>query len=207
MVIAADSTDDPTAAEAPTSDSDSSPIDPWNALTKSLTNRLKNQISDVLNPSGEATSESPSDLDLAPLRRPKVTTTGGTADRSHSERLGNSTKPLAAPPTAHPSSVSKTPDPELTRLTAEIVQAFATTGADRSAMSAGIAEHLRGLPPSLVRLVLQDWKADIYGNIADPDPETAFETPVEKRIQRQLQKAGIPLSQLPAEVQQRLQPR
>ena len=207
MVIAADSTDDPTATDdSPgAGGANAASSAPWNALANSLTNRLKNQIRDLLNPATESPAELPHDL--APAIRPKVTPTGGTTGTFSALAPGNSTKPLESPAAAPPRNVPKTPDPELTRLTTEIVQAFATTAADRSEMSAGIADQLRGLPPSLVRLVLQDWKADIYGNVSDPDPGTAFETPLERRIQRQLQKAGIPLSQFPADVQHRLQPR
>ncbi|MFN9270754.1 MAG: CvpA family protein [Planctomycetaceae bacterium] len=207
MVIAADSTVDPTATDASQGSANTSSSDPWSALTRSLTNRLKNQISDLLNPAPESPAESEPPHDLVPAIRPKVTPTGGTAGIPPAGAPGNTTKPLGGSAAAPPRNVPKTPDPELDRLTTEIVQAFATTAADRNEMSAGIADHFRGLPPSLVRLVLQDWKADIYGNVADPDPGTVFETPIERRIQRQLKKAGIPLSQFPADMQHRLQPR
>jgi len=215
LIIAAD----PAPRDTPDADHDA----PWDSLANSLADRLKSQIGELLNPTpagseeegttteagrapqpGSRRSPSPGALAGGPASNTsRVTPTGGTAARpgGPARQTGPVPGPANPPQRVAPANP---PDPDLARLTADIVQAFASSSADRSEMSAGIAEHLRGLPPSLVRLVLQDWKADIYGNVADPDPGTSFETPIERRIVRQLNKAGIPLSQLPAEVQQRL---
>lgn len=62
---------------------------------------------------------------------------------------------------------------------------------------------LGGVPEPVGAAVLSDWKADLYRE-RDPDPQTDATTPIETRLLRQLQKAGVPENRLSREVQQRL---
>jgi hypothetical protein len=67
---------------------------------------------------------------------------------------------------------------------------------------------LEGVPATLARQALVDWRADLYGTVPDPDPGTELETPLEDRILRQMTKSRIGLQDLPSGVQSRLkQPR
>jgi hypothetical protein len=64
---------------------------------------------------------------------------------------------------------------------------------------------LDGVPATLARQALADWRSDLYGTLPDPDPGTDIDTPLEERILRQLSKARLSLQDLPHGVQSRLQ--
>ena len=61
-----------------------------------------------------------------------------------------------------------------------------------------------GVPDQVLVAAIDDWKGDLQGRRPDPDPQTNAEYPVEIRIVRQLQAAGIRLDQLSTDVQRRL---
>lgn len=64
--------------------------------------------------------------------------------------------------------------------------------------------YLAGVPSQVQQKVLADWHADAMGLSADPDPTTNFDTPLDVRIVRQLNKAGISLDRLDRELRTRL---
>ena len=67
-----------------------------------------------------------------------------------------------------------------------------------------VSGMVSGLPDEIALAVLRDWKSDMWAEQPDPDPGTNMQSSVEQRITRQLNIAGIPESDLDAQMQQRL---
>jgi len=65
-------------------------------------------------------------------------------------------------------------------------------------------DYLTGVPPTVIRRVLEDWHADAMGLNRDPDPGTDVNTLLDDRILRQLNRAGISLDQLDRTLRTRL---
>ena len=65
-------------------------------------------------------------------------------------------------------------------------------------------QYLAGVPSDVQRRVLEDWHADAMGLNRDPDPATDVNTRIDDRILRQLNRAGISLERLNAELRTRL---
>ncbi|MEI7699662.1 MAG: CvpA family protein [Planctomycetia bacterium] len=65
-------------------------------------------------------------------------------------------------------------------------------------------DYLTGVPPAVIRRVLEDWHADAMGLNRDPDPGTDVNTLLDDRILRQLNRAGISLDQLDRTLRTRL---
>ena len=65
-------------------------------------------------------------------------------------------------------------------------------------------DYLTGVPPTVIRRVLEDWHADAMGLNRDPDPGTDVNTLLDDRILRQLNRAGISLDQLDRNLRTRL---
>ena len=63
---------------------------------------------------------------------------------------------------------------------------------------------LSGVPDNVAMATLTDWRADLYREPRDPDPQTDVTTPIEARLMRQLQRAGVPETRLSRDLQQRL---
>lgn len=89
------------------------------------------------------------------------------------------------------------------KLLTEIVTAQSPFAPFQQKLRDQINGLLGGVPEPVAAAVLTDWKADLYRE-RDPDPQTDATTPIETRLLRQLQKAGVPENRLSREVQQRL---
>jgi len=74
----------------------------------------------------------------------------------------------------------------------------------RAEIVSGAREHLSGLPPVVVRRVLEDWHADAFGLARDPDIGTNVDTRLDERIVRQLSRSGVSVEQLDRELRSRL---
>lgn len=74
----------------------------------------------------------------------------------------------------------------------------------RAEIVSGAREHLSGLPPVVVRRVLEDWHADALGLSRDPDIGTNVDTRLDERIVRQLSRSGVSVEQLDRELRSRL---
>jgi len=93
---------------------------------------------------------------------------------------------------------------ERMRLTEEITLTYSDRPAARDVMAEDIDQALAGLPAGVTLGVLTDWHADLLARDPDPDPETDIATPLDLRIARQLQRAGVPRTRLSAEWRERL---
>ncbi len=89
-------------------------------------------------------------------------------------------------------------------LTRDIAAIYSSVQHVRQSIEQDITLRTSGVPDQVVIAALDDWKADLENRRPDPDPQTTAEYPVEVRIVRQLQLAGMRLEQLSPEVQQRL---
>ncbi len=65
-------------------------------------------------------------------------------------------------------------------------------------------QYLAGLPSDVQRRVLEDWHADAMGLNNDPDAKTDINTPIDVRILRQLDRAGVSLDGLSVDLRNRL---
>ncbi len=74
----------------------------------------------------------------------------------------------------------------------------------RNEIVANTKTYLSGVPSQVQQKVLADWHADVMGLNADPDPTTDGDTPLDVRIVRQLNKAGISLDRLDRVLRTRL---
>ena len=74
----------------------------------------------------------------------------------------------------------------------EISGIFSDWAPTRESIIADIETSLSGVPDQVAVRVLEDWRADLMEIKPDPDPQTSFSTPLDERIQRQLQLAGLP---------------
>lgn len=59
-----------------------------------------------------------------------------------------------------------------------------------------VEQQLQGVPDGVVLSLLEDWSADLSEDADDPDPATSSRTSLLNRIQRHLQTAGIPRTNL-----------
>ncbi|MFN8855443.1 MAG: CvpA family protein [Planctomycetaceae bacterium] len=181
----------------------------WNDLAGTLVGRLRKQVSETLRGAfpdlggveGSAEGQA-GPVDAADDRSPVG-----------NDRLQPRTRPQ--PPAATPlvprerrPTVTAAEDPEVDRLLKEIAQAFSGRESTRQQLQRQVELLLEGVPATLARQALVDWRADLYGTVPDPDPGTELETPLEDRILRQMTKSRIGLQDLPSGVQSRLkQPR
>ncbi|WP_437229777.1 CvpA family protein [Planctomicrobium sp. SH661] len=67
-----------------------------------------------------------------------------------------------------------------------------------------IQRRIAGIPDSVSKAALHDWKSDLLGHKPDPDPKTGAQVLVEIRIINQMQIQGLRIEQLGADAQQRL---
>ena len=89
-------------------------------------------------------------------------------------------------------------------LVQEISREFSNRPNVQSAKVAEIHAALAGIPNQVQTAALTDWHADLLGLTPDPDPETDLTTPLDVRLVRQMQRAGVPMTRLASQVQQRL---
>jgi uncharacterized membrane protein required for colicin V production len=95
------------------------------------------------------------------------------------------------------------PKSEFDRVLTDIVTAQSPYPAIQQKLRQQVSTVLTGVPNDIASAALMDWKADLYRE-RDPDQETNATTAIEQRVIRQLQIARIPETQLPRDVQQRL---
>lgn len=121
--------------------------------------------------------------------------------------------PIPTTPTSLPQSnpVSVPGVMPATNLTAKRVEQMRAIAAMYSPAAAvqqnieiDITQRTAGIPDNVVVAALDDWIADLQRRVPDPDPQTTQDHPVEIRLARQLQAAGIRIDQLSIDVQQRL---
>jgi len=183
----------------------------WNDLAGTLVGRLRNQVSETLKGAFPG---------LGGNGTPRAGAGDGTTSTQRNavemqESIPSPPSPKKPAPAATPlvprdrrPTVTAADDPAVDRLIQEIAQAFSGRDATRQQLQRQVAELLDGVPATLARQALTDWRADLYGTVPDPDPGTELETPLEDRILRQMTKSRISLQDLPTGVQSRLkQPR
>ncbi|QDU79742.1 Colicin V production protein [Polystyrenella longa] len=85
-----------------------------------------------------------------------------------------------------------------------IASMYGETELSQRAVRDEIDTALYGLPEPVAQAAVQDWHADLMGFQGDPDPQTTINTPLNERILRQLQRAGIGLNQLSSKLQNQL---
>lgn len=117
--------------------------------------------------------------------------------------------PAGGPSYSNPASVpqytgpSNVPATAQDRLLNDIVTAQSPFAPIQQKLREQIAGLVAGIPQSVGTAVLTDWRADLYRE-RDPDPGTDATTAIETRVMRQLQRAGVPETQVSRDVQQRL---
>jgi len=115
-----------------------------------------------------------------------------------------------APQYANPATVPQYTGPSALPATAQekllndVVVAQSPFAPIQQKLREQIGTLLGGIPQTVSTAVLTDWRADLYRESRDPDPETDATTAIETRVMRQLQRAGVPENQISRDVQQRL---
>jgi hypothetical protein len=82
---------------------------------------------------------------------------------------------------------------------------FARRDDQRQKFAADIESLLEGVPGDVSLAALADWRADLLGREPDPDPRTDVTWSLDARLVRQLDSAGVRLSELPARLRERLE--
>lgn len=126
-------------------------------------------------------------------------------------RSSAATGTAAGRPTAAPEKSSEQGSPARRIAAAEIsprdtalLTEIAGIYNQRSDIVSRSREYLAGVPPVVIRRVLEDWHADAMGLKQDPDPGTDVNTLLDDRILRQLSRAGITLEELDRALRTRL---
>ena len=185
-------------SQEPTSDSVIRPEQLWNNLAGSMVERLKGQVSEALRGALSGGGGTPSAEGLESTQD-TVRPATPRSRQGGASRLDTPVIPRDRRPT-----LTAVDDPEVDRLLGEICLAFTGREATRQQLHQQVSALLDGVPATLARQALTDWRADLYGTLPDPDPETDIDTPLEQRILRQISKARISLQDLPDGVQSRL---
>lgn len=94
---------------------------------------------------------------------------------------------------------------EIRPLVVEISRLFSRHPEQQQKFTAEIESLLDGVPENAALRALHDWRSDLLGRGTDPDPQTDVTTPLDSRLVRQLQAAGIRLSEIPVRVRARLE--
>lgn len=188
--------DEGTAAAS--ADRNSAPDPLWNDLAGALVGRLKNQVSEAIRDAFPQIG-TPINEELDPPVAPSPRETSPVPKRNRSAPLNTPLVPRERRP-----ALTAADDPEVDRLLNEICQVFSGRDATRQQLQRQVTTLLDGVPATLARQALADWRADLYGTLPDPDPGTDIDTPLEDRILRQLSKARLSLQDLPNGVQSRL---
>jgi len=94
---------------------------------------------------------------------------------------------------------------ERSRLLREVSALYYDSAADQQTMIDEVEQSLAGIPDHVALAVVRDWHADVMAVRPDPDPETGLSTRLDERIVRQLELAGVPLTNLSSTLQSRLQ--
>ncbi|MCA9073416.1 MAG: CvpA family protein [Planctomycetaceae bacterium] len=103
-----------------------------------------------------------------------------------------------------PATTSQTTTNDLTRLIQDIASQYPPAAQGQSSIASRVESAVRGLPESIMRPVLEDWRADVTGTQPDPDTSTTAQTSVDQRIISQLTIQRVPVYQLSDSMQQRL---
>ena len=196
--LAASETAPQDAAEETSADQNGSADPLWNDLAGALVGRLKNQVAEAIRDAFPQRG-TPTDEGRAKPLPPLSRETSPPPQRQGSAPLNTPLVPRERRP-----ALTAADDPEVDRLLAEICQVFSGRDSTRQQLQRQVTTLLDGVPATLARQALADWRADLYGTWPDPDPGTDIDTPLEDRILRQLSKARLSLQDLPDGVQSRL---
>ncbi|APZ95741.1 CvpA family protein [Fuerstiella marisgermanici] len=93
---------------------------------------------------------------------------------------------------------------DVSGMLASIGRIYESAGYDSGYILQQTREHLVGLPEKVQAGVIRDWYADMSLQPNDPDNYTDVKTHIDVRILRQIDKAGVRLSDLSYELRQRL---
>ncbi|MEZ6053469.1 MAG: CvpA family protein [Planctomycetaceae bacterium] len=102
------------------------------------------------------------------------------------------------------SSVQQAVPQDESTLIRDIAAQYSPAPPGQPSVASQVEGTIRGLPDSIALGFLQDWRADLVGDQADPDPQTNKSTSIEQRIIRQLTIQRVPVAQLSDSMQQRL---
>lgn len=147
-------------------------------------------------------------LDLRELAIKALQQAGPEQRRELLDRLG-----MALPDEIRRISLEWPPAPsgdsagvEQRRLLGEIAEVYSDFAGAREALIEELELSLSGLPDRVALGVVRDWHSDLLAldRAVDPDPETSLATPLDQRIVRQLDRARVPVTALPADLQRRL---
>jgi membrane protein required for colicin V production len=202
---AAPATEEPMAASGDSSDREQSRDEIrtgdrlWNDLAGALVGRIKDQVSEAVrgafNPTVETSAGQPGEAAGEPKSRETSSPRRDSAPRLETPLVPRERRP----------ALTAADDPEVDRLLEEVCRAFSGRDSARQQLQRQVTTMLDGVPATLARQALADWRSDLYGTLPDPDPGTDIDTPLEERILRQLSKARLSLQDLPHGVQSRLQ--
>ena len=101
-------------------------------------------------------------------------------------------------------AAGETTPASLNRSDSALLDQIAGIYGDRRTIVSRTKEYLAGVPPTVQRLVLEDWHADVMLLQNDPDPGTDVNSRIDERILRQLSRAGISLDRLDRNLATRL---
>jgi|GEM_PF-296367 len=183
------------------------PIDDLLSTIPGLSDRrLRDIVRDaLLNTDPAERSELVRDLEKAPpSRRESI-----VADwRNRRPGSRPSAPRIPEPRPATPPRETRTPPRdwsfEREQLMDEISVAFSDLPAVQDDIRVEIEYSLEGLPDEVAYRVLADWHSDLWATDPDPDPATDLATSLDRRILRQLDRAGVPRRSLSAGLRERL---
>ena len=95
---------------------------------------------------------------------------------------------------------------EWEKLLREIGSVYSDDPSAQNAITSEVSTALGGLPDRVKLAVIKDWYTDllVFDRSSDPDPQTDLSSPLDQRIIRQLERTGVPLSTLSADLRDRL---
>ncbi len=110
------------------------------------------------------------------------------------------------PPLADRNSNDSQSRREWEKLLREIGSVYSDDPSAQDAITGEVSDALVGLPDRVKLAVIKDWYTDllVFDRSSDPDPNTDLSSPLDQRILRQLERAGVSPSTLSADLQARL---
>lgn len=202
----------------------------WGVIQNSLGIEAQRVVADAIRGTPDATQRSQIEQDLLkllattdPNLRPQlqqqiVQVGAGQLDQLLKYRLASqpaaptvpavpatpvvTTPPTSGTPTSTPTA--PTTAQRQAQMVREIAAVFSTIPTVRLGIEQQINQSLDGLPDQLRTNVLADWKADLWSEKPDPNPQTGPNSTVEQRILANMAQLGIPMNQLSPALQQRL---
>ncbi|WP_166828025.1 CvpA family protein [Thalassoroseus pseudoceratinae] len=150
-------------------------------------------------PDHDRRDQPPAPIRIIPPNDPLAENNGWESD-------GNKPFPLNPPARDKNSDSDLVARREWEKLLREIGSVYSDDPSAQNAITDEVSDALGGLPDRVKLAVIKDWYTDllVFDRSSDPDKQTDLSSPLDERIVRQLERIGVPLSTLSADLQTRL---